>query len=51
MLSEKIMDEHKPLMLLGLQPLTRENVVKGGAAISAALLTTVLRQALAERIE
>ena len=50
-LSEKIMDVHKPLMLLGVLPLTRDNLVKGGGALVAAMFTTVLRQALSGRME
>jgi hypothetical protein len=45
---ERILDTHMPQKLLGILPMTHENMVKLGAAIGAALFTTVLRKALSQ---
>jgi hypothetical protein len=42
----KIKFDHKPLLVLGVIPLTKQNLVKFAAAIGAALFTTVLRQSI-----
>jgi hypothetical protein len=41
-----IPDGHKPMLLLGVIPLTKDNVVKGGFAVGAGLFTTVLRTSI-----
>jgi hypothetical protein len=46
LLCESIADAHKPMVLLGVIPLTKENVIKGATAITAGLFTTLLRSAV-----
>ena len=50
-LAEKIVDEHKPVLLWHVLPLTKENVIELGGALAASLFTTVLRMALASRVD
>jgi hypothetical protein len=45
-LLEVIADVHRPLVLFGAVPLTKENVVKASVAMAAALFTTVLRTSI-----
>jgi hypothetical protein len=45
-LREAISIVHRPLVLFGAVPLTKENVVKASVAMAAALFTTVLRTSI-----
>jgi hypothetical protein len=42
----EIKNSHRSLIIFGVLPLTKQNLAKLGAAIGAALFTTVLRQAI-----
>ena len=48
-LAEQIVDEHKPVLLWNVLPLTKQNVIKLGGALAASLFTTVLRVALSDK--